>query len=97
MLDKDLTRLKEEFEDKLTDESDSLKTKVEIINDKVLGMKVENDKVLDMVKEVKFDMEQKQAAMDLDMKNILKQNLREKSDMMTMNDKILVRIKANDK
>ena len=97
LIESQLRTQKAEVEAKISEEAEYLGARVDEVGESVFGIRKDCDRSLELVKEAKFDMEVKQESMDLEMRNILKMNSREKADMQTANEKIAKRIQANDK
>ena len=97
LVESQLRNQKAEIEAKIAEEAQYLAARVEEQGESIFDIRKDCDRSLQLVKEAKFDMEVKQESMDLEMRNILKMNSREKADMQTANEKIGKRIQANDK
>lgn len=81
LVESEIRNLKLETETKLQEESKYLLDKIYEQGDRIVEIRKDCDKALDLVKEAKFDLEVKTENMNLEMKNILKMNSREKADM----------------
>ena len=92
LVESQLRSQKAEIEAKIAEEAQYLAARVEEQGESIFDIRKDCDRSLQLVKEAKFDMEVKQESMDLEMRNILKMNSREKADMQTANEKIGKRI-----